>query len=86
MMARLGGRRIQTQGSSAAAVGITSPDARNDHKGQVLLAWNAIQSALVGVVASKVASTLGEVVPGFKEQLAARDEGARPINSTSATH
>ena len=49
-------------------------------KGQVLRAWDDIQSALVGVVAEKVANTLAEVVPGFKEQLSGRDDEARVVN------
>lgn len=50
------------------------------HKGHVLRAWDEIQQALVGVVAAKVAKTLAQAIPGFKEQLAARrgDASDRP--------
>jgi len=41
----------------------------------ILQAWENIRGALVGVAASKVADTLSEVVPGFREHLA-RGTGA----------
>ena len=52
-------------------------------RGHVLRAWEEIQHALVGVVAAKVASTLAEAIPGFKEQLAA---GRGKVNGRSAPH
>jgi hypothetical protein len=62
------------------------PGARDDRKGRVLRAWDDIQSALVGVVAAKVTHTLAEVVPGFKEQLAARDDEAHVADGGSGAH
>ena len=38
-------------------------------RGQLLNAWETIQSALVGVAANKVGDMLGQVVPGFREHL-----------------
>lgn len=38
--------------------------------------WDHIQSALIGVVASKVKDTLGEFIPGFRDQISRR-EGSR---------
>ena len=54
-----------------------------DRKGQALRAWDDIQSALVGAVATKVTNKLAESVRGFKEQLAAREEDARVGSRTS---
>jgi hypothetical protein len=52
----------------------------------MLRAWEEIQSALVGVVATKVANALADIVRGFKEQFGARDDDTRVIQRTSETH
>lgn len=57
--------------------------ARDDRKGRVLRAWDDIQSALVGVVAAKVARTLADVIPGFKEQFTGRGNDAHAVNGGS---
>jgi hypothetical protein len=44
-------------------------------KRQMLHAWENIQSALIGVAASKVGDTLSQVLPGFRDHLK-RSEGA----------
>jgi hypothetical protein len=76
------GRRGEPHVSRRAS----SADAVEARKGRALRAWEDIQSALVGVVAAKVQHTLAEVVPGFKEQLAAREDAARVVNGAPGTH
>jgi len=39
-------------------------------RGQLLNAWEAIQSAVLGIAASKVSDVLIELLPGFREHLA----------------
>jgi len=75
--------RIEPNISSRAA---PLAGAVEDRKRHALRAWDDILSALVGVVATKVTDTLAEVVPGFKEQVAARGDGARVGNGTPGTH
>jgi hypothetical protein len=57
-----------------------------DRKAHVLRAWDDIRSALAGAVAAKVANTLAEVVPGFKEHLPGRDDDGRVVNGGSGPH
>jgi hypothetical protein len=82
----IGGSRSDRSGASGSRRSAALSGAVEDRKGQVLRAWDDIQSALVGVVASKVSHTLAEVVPGFKEQLAARDDDARVVNAAAGKH
>jgi hypothetical protein len=84
--AALGASRGNRAGPSVERRDPVSSEPGKDRKGQVLRAWDDIQSALVGVVAAKVTDTLAEVVPGFKEQLAASDYGARAIERESRPH
>jgi hypothetical protein len=75
-------RRIEPN-TSPAAPALTGDV--QDRKGHALRAWDDILGALVGVVATKVTNTLAEVVPGFKEQVAAREDDARVGNGTPRT-
>jgi hypothetical protein len=45
---------------------------RSSGRGQLLNAWETIQSALIGVAANKVSDVLVDLVPGFREHLAKR--------------
>jgi hypothetical protein len=42
---------------------------------EISLAWRTIESALIGVAATKLKDTLSHMLPGFREQLARRDGG-----------
>jgi hypothetical protein len=43
----------------------------SDHRRrQLSLAWRGIESALIGLAASKLKDTLADMLPGFREQLA----------------
>lgn len=55
--------RFHEAGAAAAAGGTASGGA------QVVSAWKTIQSALIGVVATKITDALIELIPGFREQL-----------------
>lgn len=58
---------------------------RSGSQQRALRAWDEIKSALVGMVAAKVTSTLAEALPGFKEQLNPRlDDSERVVGGTSA--
>ncbi|HEY1875216.1 MAG TPA: hypothetical protein VGG67_12510 [Steroidobacteraceae bacterium] len=44
-----------------------------DHRRRELsLAWRTIESALIGLAAAKLKDTLGQLLPGFREQLVRR--------------
>lgn len=76
-MIRGSGGRADANISPGTALSTGTVESR---KRQASRAWDDIQHALVGVVAAKVTNTLGAVVPGFKEQLAARAEDERVVN------
>jgi hypothetical protein len=57
-----------------------------DQRGRALRAWDDIQSALLGVVAEKVARTLGELVPGFTRQIVDKDDEDRIVDERLARH
>jgi hypothetical protein len=78
---RGGGTEASVSRRAAALTGAVA-----DGKGQASRVWDDIQNALVGVVAAKVTKTLAEVVPGFKEQLAAREDDARVGNGDPGRH
>ena len=80
----IGGPRLPSTGRKTlpAAPALRGAQGAGRH---VVHAWDRIQGALVGVVASKVASSLAEVVPGFREQLAAREDEARVVSRGSRT-
>lgn len=44
---------------------------------EISLAWRTIESALIGVAATRLQDLLNRVVPGFREQLAGREGGGR---------
>ena len=50
----------------------SAPRASGSGRGQLLNAWEAIQSALIGVATSKVSGLLSDMVPGFREHFSAR--------------
>lgn len=65
--------RNRSGGPSRSAVsGSDSSNARARSGGrhEVLDTWDTIKTALIGVAATKFKGMLGEVVPGFSEQLA----------------
>ncbi len=50
------------------------PTTSSDHRRrEISRAWRAIETALIGVAASKLKDTLAQVLPGFREQLARRE-------------
>jgi hypothetical protein len=81
-----GSRAAPPPDSPVSQRAATLTGAAEPRKRLVSRAWDDIQSALVGVVAEKVTRTLGEVVPGFKEQLAGSDRDARIGNGRSGPH
>jgi hypothetical protein len=83
----LGGSRAAPLAYSPVSQRAATPTAAVEpRKRLVSRAWDDIQSALVGVIAEKVTQTLGEVVPGFKEQLPGADHDARIANGRSGVH
>ena len=58
----------------------------DESRGQALRAWDEIQSALVGVVARKVAKTLANPVPRFKEQTSSHGITPSARNGVAGTH
>jgi hypothetical protein len=83
----VGGARGHRTGPSASRQAATLAATQDDdRKGQMPQVWDDIQSALLGVVATKITNTLAEVVPGFTEQLGVRDEDARVVNPAPGTH
>jgi hypothetical protein len=74
------GRQGMSHGTRQVAL---SAGAGENRKGHVSRAWEDIQNALVGVVAAKVSNTLAEVVPGFKEQLASREDAPRVVDGAN---
>jgi len=68
-----GGSRARPAASSDSSHAAALTGAVDEQKGRVQRAWDDIRNALVGVVTAKVSSALAEVVPGFKEQLAAKE-------------
>jgi hypothetical protein len=66
------GRNRSAGSSPGAASASASSNARFRGAGrhEVLDTWDTIKTALVGVAATKFKGMLGEVVPGFSEQLA----------------
>jgi hypothetical protein len=79
----IGGSKVRRKDRSLALGRQEAPGSVGQRKAHVLQAWDDIQSALVGVVAAKVTDTLADVVPGFRDQLAARD-GKVHQNSNAA--
>jgi hypothetical protein len=73
----VGGSRAPQENSHGAGQALALAGASGDRKGRMLKAWDDIQSALIGVVAAKVTSTLAEAIPGFSEQLVPREDGSR---------
>jgi len=71
------GSRTPQENSNGAGGTVALVGASGDRKGRMLKAWDDIQSALVGVVAAKVTSTLAGAIPGFREQLVPREDGSR---------
>jgi hypothetical protein len=52
---------------------IEPPAGHSDHRRrEISLAWRTIESALIGVAATKLKDTLSHMLPGFREQLARR--------------
>jgi len=50
------------------------PAGYSDHRRrEISRAWRTIESALIGVAATKLKETLLQVLPGFREQLARRE-------------
>jgi len=80
----LSGSRVSHAASRGRQAALRGPVV--DRKGEVLRAWDDIQSALVGVIAAKVTSTLAKVIPGFKEQFAAGEDEAGAANGGSGAH
>lgn len=78
----MGGSRDRQENSHGARRPAALAGASEDRKGRVLRAWDEIQSALVGVVAAKVTSTLADVIPGFKEQLVPREDDPRVVGAS----
>lgn len=60
------------------------PTARyTDHRRrEVSVAWQSIESALIGVAAAKLKDTLANLLPGFRGQLA-RGEGSYPRDGST---
>ncbi len=50
-----------------------APGYREHRRREISRAWRTIESALIGMAAAKLKDTLGEVLPGFREQLARRE-------------
>ena len=50
-----------------------APDHATHRRREISRAWRAIESALIGVAAARLKETLGQVLPGFREQLARRE-------------
>lgn len=44
---------------------------------EISLVWRTIESALIGVAATQLQGLLARVIPGFREQLARRDDDGR---------
>jgi hypothetical protein len=58
-----------------------------DHRRrEVTLAWRAIESALIGLAAARLKSTLANLLPGFREQLARRDGNGYERDSSTRYH
>jgi cobalamin biosynthesis protein CobD/CbiB len=52
------------------------PTGRAAHRRrEISRAWRTIESALIGVAATRLKDTLAQMLPGFREQLARRDGG-----------
>jgi hypothetical protein len=58
------------------------------NKREIFDTWNTIKGALVGVAATKFKGILGDVIPGFKEQLdkAERERAADHDEGIERTH
>lgn len=82
----VGGYRTKREDPVPGSARTLTGTVQCDRKGQVRRAWSDIQSALVGVVAAKVTETLAELVPGFKEQLPAEDDGVRVVDGGAGVH
>jgi hypothetical protein len=63
LLASTGGKRRHSSSHS----GSQGPSHRQ--RGNVLETWDNIKGALIGVAAARFKEYVGEVVPGFKEQL-----------------
>lgn len=71
---RRGGRRDYRGSPGTLAERIERAPRRTSPRLQELRqTWDHIQSALIGVAASKVKDTLGEFIPGFREQISRHD-------------
>ena len=56
-----------------------------DHRRrEVSMAWRSIESALIGLEAAGLKSTLANLLPGFREQLARRDGNGYKRDSSSS--
>lgn len=76
----LGGRSSRSSRSSSIA-GSTAPHAGTDLQAQKALeTWDNIKGALIGVAAARFKDFVGEIVPGFQEQLK-KTESAVPSSA-----
>jgi hypothetical protein len=74
LMALAAGRRAGIPARLEYAPGSAPPGGYSVHRRrEISRAWRTIESALIGVVASKLKATLVQVLPGFREQLARRE-------------
>lgn len=72
-------RKAVPEGLTYPTTPAGGPTARNsDHRRrEVSLAWQSIESALIGLAAAKLRDTVANLLPGFREQVA-RGEGSYP--------
>lgn len=69
----LGGGRPRAYRGGAIAERSSAPRTVSPRRAELRQTWDNIQSALIGVAASKIKDTLADFIPGFREQIAQRD-------------
>jgi hypothetical protein len=71
--------RSRERGYSRRAIGSESHVGSNYRKQEALGTWDNIKGALIGVAAARFKDFVGDVVPGFQEQLQRTEEKAKVI-------
>jgi hypothetical protein len=79
VLASMLGGRSSHRPRSATSGGSSTPHAGADHQThKALETWDNIKGALIGVAATRFKEFVGEVIPGFQEQLRKTEYAATP--------
>jgi hypothetical protein len=78
VLASMLGGKSRRSARGAASVGSHAPHAGTDHQThKALETWDNIKGALIGVAASRIKDFVGEIVPGFQEQLRTTEQSVQ---------